>query len=68
MLSSIEQTLLKEFLAQIPYPEQALSYHELMGFMYGLAITPVTIRKKNGSPPFSLTTPKASRRKPGSRE
>lgn len=43
MLSPIEETLLKEFLAQIPYPEQSLSYNELMGFMYGLAITPVEI-------------------------
>lgn len=43
MLSQIEETLLKEFLAQIPYPEQALSYNQLMGFMYGLAITPVEI-------------------------
>ncbi len=43
MLSQIEETLLKEFLAQIPYPEQALSYNELMGFMYGLAITPEEI-------------------------
>lgn len=43
MLSQIEETLLKEFLAQIPYPEQVLSYNELMGFMYGLAITPVEI-------------------------
>ena len=39
----MEETLLKEFLAQIPYPEQALSYYELMGFMYGLAISPVVI-------------------------
>ncbi|WP_163337236.1 UPF0149 family protein [Desulfopila sp. IMCC35008] len=43
MLSQIEETLLKEFLAQIPYPEQTLSFNELMGFMYGLAITPVEI-------------------------
>lgn len=43
MLSPIEETLLKEFLANLPYPEQALSYHELMGFMYGLTITPEPI-------------------------
>ena len=44
MLSKIEESLLKELLAQIVYPEQALSYHELMGFMYGLVITPATIK------------------------
>jgi yecA family protein len=43
MLSSIEKTLLKELLALAPVPEQTLSYNELMGFMFGLAITPVTI-------------------------
>ena len=44
MLSDIEESLLKELLAQIVYPEQALSYHELMGFMYGLAVTPAMIK------------------------
>lgn len=43
MLSSTEKTLLKELLALAPVPEQTLSYNELMGFMFGLAITPVTI-------------------------
>lgn len=43
MLSDIEKTLLKEFLALIPYPEQSLSYNELMGYLYGLAITPTHI-------------------------
>jgi yecA family protein len=50
MLSPIEETLLKEFLAQIPYPEQTLSYNELMGFMYGLAITPVKIPSEEWLP------------------
>ncbi len=44
MLSDIEKSLLKELLSQIVYPEQAFSYHELMGFMYGLAITPARIK------------------------
>ncbi len=43
MLSPTEKTLLKELLALAPVPEQTLSYNELMGFMFGLAITPVII-------------------------
>ena len=43
MLSDIEKTLLKEVFSLIPYPEQSLSYHELMGYLYGLAITPAHI-------------------------
>lgn len=43
MLSPTEKTLLKELLAFAPVPEQTLSYNELMGFMFGLAITPVAI-------------------------
>lgn len=44
MLSKIEESLLKALLSQIVYPEQNLSYHELMGFMYGLSITPAMIK------------------------
>lgn len=43
MLSPTEKTLLQELLALAPVPEQTQSYHELMGFMFGLAITPVPI-------------------------
>lgn len=43
MLSPTEKTLLKELLALAPIPEQTFSYNELMGFMFGLAITPVRI-------------------------
>jgi len=43
MLSPTEKTLLQELLALAPIPEQTFSYHELMGFMFGLAITPVHI-------------------------
>jgi len=43
MLSPTEKTLLQELLARAPIPEQTMSYNELMGFMFGLAITPVTI-------------------------
>lgn len=43
MLSPTEKTLLKELLALAPVPEQTLSYDELMGFMFGLTMTPVII-------------------------
>lgn len=43
MLSPTEKTLLKELLARAPVPELCLSCDELMGFMFGLAITPVHI-------------------------
>ncbi|SHO51704.1 UPF0149 family protein [Desulfopila aestuarii] len=43
MLSPTEKTLLQELLARAPIPEQTMSYNELMGFMFGLAITPVAI-------------------------
>ncbi len=43
MLSSTEKILLQELLSQAPVPEQTMSYDELMGFMFGLAITPVQI-------------------------
>lgn len=43
MLSPTEEVLLKELLAIAPLPEGTLTYHELMGFMFGLAITPIHI-------------------------
>ncbi len=43
MLSPTEKTLLKELLALAPVPEQTFSSNELMGFMFGLVITPETI-------------------------
>lgn len=43
MLSPTEKTLLKELLALAPVPEQTFSFNELMGYMFGLVITPETI-------------------------
>lgn len=43
MLSQTEKMLLKELLALAPYPEQSPTFNELLGYMYGLAITPVDI-------------------------
>jgi len=43
MLSPTEKTLLNELLARAPVPEQTFTVNELMGFMFGLAITPVAI-------------------------
>lgn len=43
MLSPTEKILLQELLSRAPVPEQTLTYDELMGFMFGLAITPVQI-------------------------
>ena len=43
MLSETEKTLLQELLALAPVPEQTLGFNELMGYMFGLAITPVPI-------------------------
>lgn len=43
MLSPTEKTLLQELLARSPIPEQTMTCDELMGFMFGLAITPVAI-------------------------
>ncbi len=43
MLSPIAKTLLKELLTLLAVPEHALGPHELMGFMFGLAILPEPI-------------------------
>lgn len=43
MLSTIEETLLKEFLSYAPVSENSFTYHEIMGFMFGLTITPEKI-------------------------
>lgn len=43
MLSPTEKTLLQELLEIATLPEGTLTYNELMGFMFGLAITPVHI-------------------------
>jgi yecA family protein len=43
LLSRSEKLLLKNYLALAPEPDQALSYDELCGFLFGLAITPEPI-------------------------
>jgi len=43
MLSPTEKALLQELLEIAPLPAGTLTYHELMGFMFGLAITPAHI-------------------------
>jgi yecA family protein len=43
LLSRSEKLLIKNYLALAPDPDQALSYDELCGFLFGLAITPEPI-------------------------
>ncbi|WP_136795646.1 UPF0149 family protein [Desulfosediminicola ganghwensis] len=43
MLSPTEKVLLQELLEISTLPESTLTYNELMGFMFGLAITPIYI-------------------------
>lgn len=43
MLSPTEKMLLKELLALSPVPEQTFSFNELMGYLFGLVITPDSI-------------------------
>lgn len=40
MLTPEESKILKTFLALAPEPDETFSYDELMGYLYGLAITP----------------------------
>jgi len=43
MLTASEKKNLKQFLALAPEPEYAFSYDELLGYMFGLAMTPEVI-------------------------
>lgn len=43
LITKKEETALKKMLAWSPSPEATLSFHELRGFIYGLAITPEII-------------------------
>ena len=43
MLPAKEEKILKEFLALAKNPEETLSYDELLGFLFGLAMTPEAV-------------------------
>ncbi|HSO09720.1 MAG TPA: UPF0149 family protein [Desulfoprunum sp.] len=43
VITGNDNTILKKFLGLAPEPENALSYDQLTGFLYGIAITPDTL-------------------------
>ena len=40
MITAKQKKTLKKFLSLAPVPEDTLTYDELMGYMFGIAMTP----------------------------
>ena len=54
MLSDIEEKLIKDLFALATIPEQTFTYNELMGYMFGLLMTPTAIPKQEWMPVIFL--------------